>query len=199
MRWLRADRIPLALAAAFVAVCSIVTAWNLTVATAFPRLVIRNWNLLYGLVDEAPAPFSVASFVRGEDQTNFSRRLGATLPIYAPAVRIRNQIEYSVFGLPNAPSVIFGRDKHLYERAYIDEYCGRSGRTKAEALADWADKIGDIQDYAKSHGKAFVYLITPSKAAIYPDYLPENLICPALSQGTTNKLAPYRAALNGRN
>src|SRR5947209_15549084 len=97
MRWLRAERIPLALAAAFIAVCSIVTAWNLTVAAAFPRLAIRNWNLLYGLIEEAPAPFSVASFVRGEDQTNFSRRLGATLPIYAPAVPsgIKSNIPFS--------------------------------------------------------------------------------------------------------
>ena len=110
MRWLRAERIPLALAAAFIAVCSIITAWNLTVAAAFPRLAIRNWNLLYGLIEEPPAPFSVATFVRGEDQTNFSRRLGAMLPIYAPAVRIRNQVEYSIFGLPNAPSVVSGRD-----------------------------------------------------------------------------------------
>ena len=198
MRWLRAERIPLALAAAFIAVCSIITAWNLTVAAAFPRLVIRNWNLLYGLIEEASAPFSVASFVRGEDQTNFSRRLGATLPIYAPAVRIRNQVEYSIFGLPNAPSVVFGRDKRLYERAYIDEYCGRTGETKAEALADWAEKIRDIQAYATSHGKAFVYLITPSKVAVYPEYLPDNHLCPSVLRGTTNKLPSYRRALDER-
>src|SRR5947209_4128731 len=198
MRWLRAERIPLALAAAFIAACSVITAWNLTVAAAFPRLVIRNLNLLYGLMEETPASFSVASLVRGEDQTNFSRRIGATLPIYAPAVRVRNQIEYSVFSLPNAPSVVFGRDKRLYERAYIDEYCGRTGEVKAQALADWADKIRDIQDYATSHGKAFVYLITPSKAAVYPEYFPDNHVCPALSRGTTNKLPHYHDALNAR-
>ena len=96
MRRLLPERIPLALSAAFIAACSVITAWNLTVAAAFPRLVIRNWNQLYGLIEETPASFSVASFVRGEDQTNFSRRLGAALPIYAPAVRIRNQIEFSV-------------------------------------------------------------------------------------------------------
>lgn len=90
MRRLLPERIPLALSAAFIAACSVITAWNLTVAAAFPRLVIRNWNQLYGLIEETPASFSVASFVRGEDQTNFSRRLGAALPIYAPAVRIRN-------------------------------------------------------------------------------------------------------------
>lgn len=198
MRRLRPERIPLALSAAFIAACSVITAWNLTIAAAFPRLVIRNWNQLYGLIEETPASFSVASFVRGEDQTNFSRRLGAALPIYAPAVRIRNQIEFSVFGVANAPSVIFGRDKHLYERAYIDEYCGRAGEANAQVLADWAEKIRDIQDYATLHGKAFVYLITPSKAAVYPEYLPDNLVCPALLQGSTNKLPPYRDALGTR-
>jgi alginate O-acetyltransferase complex protein AlgJ len=195
---LRPDRIPLALAAVFVAACSLVAVWNLTVAAAFPRLVIRNWNPLFGVMEDTPAPLSVASFVRGEGQINFSRRLGATLPVYAPAVRLRNQIEYSVFGLPNAPSVVFGRDKRLYERAYIVEYCGRSGGANARALADWADKIRDIQDYALSHGKAFVYLITPSKAAVYPEYLPDNVVCPALLRGSTTKLPPYRDALDTR-
>jgi alginate O-acetyltransferase complex protein AlgJ len=197
-RRVRPERIPLALAAAFVAVCSVVTVWNLTVAAAFPRLVVRNWSPLYGLIEEAPTSFSVASFVRGEDQTKFSRRLGATLPIYAPAVRIRNQIEYSVFGVPNAPSVVFGRDKHLYQRTYIDEYCGRAGEANGQAIADWAEKIKDIQDYATLHGKAFAYLITPSKAAAYPEYLPDNVFCPALLRGSTNKLPPYRDALETR-
>jgi hypothetical protein len=198
MRRLRPERIPLALAAAFVAVCSVITVWNLTVASAFPRLVVRNWSPLYGLVEEAPTSFSLASFVRGEDQTSFSRRLGATLPFYAPAVRIRNQMEYSVFGVSNAPSVIFGRDKRLYQRAYIDEYCGRAGEANAQVIADWAEKIRDIQNYATSHGKTFVYLITPSKAAVYPEHLPDNLMCPALLRGSTNKLPPYRNALDQR-
>src|SRR5438309_90838 len=107
MRRLPPDRIPLALAATFVAVCSVIAIWNVSVATAFPRLAIRNWTQLYGLIEEKSPPLSIVSFLRGEDQTAFSRGVGAMLPIYPPAVRVRNQIEYSLFGVTSAPSIAF--------------------------------------------------------------------------------------------
>jgi alginate O-acetyltransferase complex protein AlgJ len=196
MRRPRPRQIPLAIAAAFVAVCSVVTAWNLSVAAVFPRLSTPNWNQLFGATEEKSVPISVASFLRGEDQTALSLRLGATLPIYAPAIRVRNQIQYSLFGIPNAPSVAFGREKWLYEWPYITEYCARNGETNAKRLADWAEKIRDIQDYATSHEKAFVYLITPSKAAIYPEDLPQSHPCPSVLRGTTDKLTSYRHVLD---
>jgi hypothetical protein len=198
MRRLRPDRIPLALAATFVAVCFVVTLWNLSVAAISPRLSIRNWTQLYGLTEATQPPFNMTNFLTGDVQTALSRRIAAALPIYAPAIRVRNQIEYSLFGLSHAPSIVFGRDKRLYESAYVNEYCGRKGETNAKALAAWADKIKDIQDYATSRGKAFVYLITPSKAAIYPEYLPETEVCPAVARGMVAKLPPYDRALDER-
>jgi alginate O-acetyltransferase complex protein AlgJ len=198
MRSLRLDRIPLVLALAFVGICFAVTVWNFSVAAYFPRLSVHNWNQLYGVTEEKPPAFNLANFFAGEVQTQFSRQIGAALPIHAPAVRIRNQLEYSIFGLPNAPSVAFGRDKRLYEWAYINEYCGRNGETNAKALAEWADKISDIRDYATSHGKAFIYLITPSKAAVYPEHLPDTQLCPAVLRSTTTKLPQYERALDER-
>jgi hypothetical protein len=183
MRRLSCERIPLAFAVAFVAACFVVTVWNFSVAALFPRLSVRNWNPIYGLAEETSPGFTLANFLSGDLQAAFSRRIGTSLPIYAPAIRLRNQIEYSIFGLPNAPSIAFGRDKRLYEWAYITEYCGRSGEENPAEVGRWADKIKDIQDYATSQGKTFVYLITPSKAATYPQYLPDAHPCPAASRG----------------
>ena len=165
MHRLHLARIPLVLGAAFVAACFVVTVWNLSVAAVFPRLAIRNWTQLYGLSEEKPPSLSLATFLSGDVQTALSRKIGTSLPIYAPAVRLKNQIEYSIFGLPNAPSIAFGRDKHLYEWPYINEYCGRTG--KADPAA-WGDKIKDIQNYAAAHGKAFAYVKPRSIRNICP-------------------------------
>src|SRR3954452_3148074 len=105
------DRIPLALAAAFVALCSVITIWNVSVAAAFPRLAIRNWGQLYGLLEEKLPTPTLSKLLSGDVQAAFSRQIGIALPIYASAVRTRNQIDYSLFGLTNAPSIVFGRDK----------------------------------------------------------------------------------------
>jgi hypothetical protein len=193
----RPERIPLIAAAAFVAACFVMTLWNLGVGAFFPRFSIRSSTQLYGMTQAAPAPVTLAAIMSGEAQTAFSRRIGTSLLIYPSAVRAKNQIEYSLFDVSGASSVAFGRDKRLYEWAYVDEYCARSGAADARALADWGDKIRDIQDYAASHGKAFLYVITPSKAAVYPEYLPDRP-CASRLRGTTTKLPAYERALDER-
>jgi hypothetical protein len=149
------------------------------------------------MTQEAPAPVTLASIMSGEAQTAFSRRLGTSLLMYPAAVRAKNQIEYSLFDVSGAPGIAFGRDRRLYEWAYVDEYCARSGTPDARTLADWADRIRDIQDYAASHGKAFLYVITPSKAAVYPEYLPDRP-CASRLRGTTTKLPAYERVLEER-
>ena len=193
----RPERIPLIAAAVFVAACFCMTLWNLSVGAIYPRLSIRSSTQLYGMTREASAPVTLAAISSGEAQTAFSRRIGTLLLIYPSAVRAKNQIEYSLFDVSGAPSVAFGRDKRLYEWAYVDEYCKRDGTSDARALADWGDKIRDIQDYAASHGKAFLYLITPSKAAIYPEYLPDRP-CASRLRGTATKLPAYERVLDER-
>lgn len=194
---LRPDRIPLALAAIFVAVCMVITIWNQSVGVIFPRISIRAADQLFGIAPEPPPPLTLAAVLSGEAQNAFSRRIGTSLPMYPTAVRIKNQIAYSLFDVPAVASIAFGREKHLYEWVYVHEYCGRKGNVDASSVARWADKIKDIQDYAASHGKAFIYLLTPSKAAIYPEYLPDTL-CPARLQETVSKLPPYDRALEER-
>ncbi|GAC1340165.1 MAG: hypothetical protein NVSMB26_28190 [Beijerinckiaceae bacterium] len=195
---LRAKNIPLMFAAGFIAAMFGITVWNLSVAAVVPRLAVRNWNMLFGAVQEKPVPITLAAILSGEAQTALSRRIGTALPIYAPAVRLKNQIEYTLFDVPGAPSIAFGREKRLYEWAYITEYCERGQTVDANALAAWADKVKDIQDYAVSHDKAFLYLITPSKVAIYPEYLPDTYLCASRAKGTTIKLPAFDRALDER-
>jgi alginate O-acetyltransferase complex protein AlgJ len=77
----------------------------------------------------------------------------------------------------------------------VDEFCGRKGAFDFARINVWADSIREIALAIEARGKKFVYLVSPSKAAQYPQYLPQGLKCPALTNGAGEKLAPFRAAL----
>jgi len=57
------------------------------------------------------------------------------------------------------------------------------GADRRGGLDNWADAITEIAAAAKTHGKGFAYLISPSKPAHLPQYLPVGLTCPALARG----------------
>jgi hypothetical protein len=44
---------------------------------------------------------------------------------------------------------------------------------------DWAQKIRQMQDEVERRGKTFLYVLTPSKVAQYPAYIPAKTPCPA--------------------
>jgi hypothetical protein len=69
--------------------------------------------------------------------------------------------------------VIVGKDWVLYERGYIREFCG-----KPDHEIDFAPivrLVRETQQKLARHHIAFAMMISPSKAAIYPQFIPEFL------------------------
>ncbi|MEK4034790.1 alginate O-acetyltransferase [Methylocystis sp. IM3] len=197
-RLLYVQRLPILGCAGFLFALLLVNAWNLAVSTDWPKLRIRSSQPLWGVVPPQPAPWSVSAFLAGETQKAVSSSVGQLQPVFPLAVRIRNQFLFSVLGVSGAPDIVIGRERHLFEKYYIDEFCARGAAPDPAAVDAWASRIRGIQDAAGAKGKAFVYLISPSKAPLYSRYLPEKISCPALARGSTDKLAPYLAALDAR-
>jgi hypothetical protein len=188
-------RLPIFAAAGGIAFLFLVTLWNYAVERDHPKWRLRSAHPLDGVAKEEPVPISWSAALSGDTQKAFSTSLGRRLPVFPFAVRVKNQLLFSLFGVSGAPSVVVGRKGHLYERFYIDEYCRRGVGPDAEALAQWSSRIVESADAAREMGKGFVYLISPSKASQYPQLFPKKTRCPAQEAGTTDKLAPYRAAL----
>lgn len=188
-------RLPIFGCAGFIAFLFAANIWNVAVERDWPKLRIRSASPLAGVAKPKPAPWSLESFLSGETQKAVSTNLGRALPVFPISVRAKNQLIYSLFGSSAAPGVAIGRNGNLYEQIYIDELCARGGAPDLARIDAWAATIREIQDQAEAAGKRFVYLISPSKAARYPDDLPPELSCPARDRANIDKLAPYRAAL----
>ncbi|MBG0797956.1 alginate O-acetyltransferase [Methylocystis sp. L43] len=196
MKALTLARLPISGCAGFIAFLFLANLWNFAVEGDWPKLRIRSAWPLYGVAKPKPAPWTFDAFLSGETQKAVSINLGRMSPVFPISVRAKNQLVFSLFGGSAAPGVVIGRNGQLYEQFYIDEFCARDGAFDSARLGAWSLTLHEIQESAQARGKSFVYLISPSKAARYPEDLPKSAACALRATAMPEKLAPYRAALD---
>ena len=139
-------------------------------------------KLVPGLTGETPqetAPRSAPAILSAQFQAAYARTVGSLMPLYPAAIRLRNQLDYTLFGFSPNPVIIVGRGGALIERIYAEEYCSRDLARWRPGAAAWAGRIRQMQDAQARRGKAFLYVLTPSKVALYPDLLPPGFNCPS--------------------
>jgi len=192
------SRLPIFACAGFVAFLFLANLWNFAVERDWPKLRIRSAHPLFGVAKPKPAPWTLDAFLSGETQKAVSANLGRSLPVFPISVRARNQLVFTLFGSSGAPGVVVGRNAQLYEQFYIDEFCKRGVTPNLARIDEWATTIREIQDAAEAAGKRFLYVISPSKAARYPEDLPRSASCASRASNMPDKLAPYLSALRER-
>lgn len=81
-------------------------------------------------------------------------------------IRLNNGIAYA-FGRIAAPGIEFGRDRQLHQIQNVEDWCLRPPLKDPEQFR----KLGQFRDLVEAAGKTFLVLMSPSKAAIYPETL----------------------------
>ena len=131
---------------------------------------------LTGVENTATPPTrSLAAWWNGTFQSEFDAWLTPRLGFRGVLVRTANQINLTLFGeLPkrNGTQVLMGRNGVLFEKVYVDAYNQGGGRPEAE-LKNVSESTRRLQDRLAADGIAFLLVIAPSKAEIYPEFLPE--------------------------
>ncbi len=175
----------------FLIVLPLLTAWNLAVAPNHPTLEIKIGPKLAGVTRQLPLNWSLSSLIDGSLQKAITERVTQALPIRPLLVRLNNELRFELFGELTLPGVVRGANGHLIEQLYVDDYCGRTedmADTRARATIP---KLKDIQDYYRSRGAVFIYLITPSKVAHLPEYFVKPETCPSTAAARTGFIPKY--------
>jgi hypothetical protein len=149
---------------------------------------------VFGVTQPNTTDFTTANLLSGAYQKSLELRIGSREPYYPLAIRLRDQVEYSLFGLSATPDVIIGSHRQLIEIVYVNDYCRRNLQNFMARAPDWAAAIKTMQDNVEARGQTFLYVITPSKVAQYPEILPAHLNCPSTETDRT-QLVPQWAAL----
>ncbi len=188
--------LPLGLGAAAMAGGALLLMGNIAVV-ALHLTGPEGMKLTSGLVGASlaqKARFSLQAAVQGTFQGAFARVIGARMPLYPLAVRVRNQVEYSLFGQSAMPNLLVGPGKVLSETAYAEEYCSRRAGWQPAGMR-WAAAIREMQDDVERRGKIFLYVLTPSKVAQYPQVLPDGWNCPASAADRAGFVPDWMAML----
>jgi alginate O-acetyltransferase complex protein AlgJ len=128
---------------------------------------------LSGVTNPVPPPrFDLPSFFSGAMQSAMepwlTERMGRPRESY---LRLKNGIEY-LLGRSDA-GISIGRSWVLNGESYVDEWCLRRDRQVTEAaIAPVIAALVSIRKAMETRGKPFIFLISPSKAAVFPEYLP---------------------------
>ena len=177
---------------------------------AFPAALIYG-NALHGLVAGVPMysntrlhgvqrPYTVPaltpqSIFSGEFTHDFARAFGVHFPLLAAAVHLKGQFYWSVLHQSPTWYIVVGKHRTLYEDVYVYNYCTRDIARFAPVAQSWADHLARIQHYYAARGKIFLYVLTPSKADIEPEYLPKSWPCGASLHDRRDFDAAYRRIL----
>lgn len=145
------------------------TIWNVY-AEAYGKKIINIGRRLGGVIEQPqPVPFSLKSFTDGSWQKAITATVTNAIPTRPMLIRASNNIRVALFGRYGNDQVLIGDKGHLIEKFYLNELCRRDiERLKREA-PDWIAKLKELQDFYAARKKIFVYELSPSKAAHFPE------------------------------
>jgi alginate O-acetyltransferase complex protein AlgJ len=185
----RLEYVPVALAGLLLGVLSVLLWAQLVLGAVDHGKKMKLCAAVFGVTQPPSATFNTQNVLNGVWQKALAQRIGYSEPYFPFAVRVRNQVEYSLLDVPASPNVVIGAHQQLIQSAYIDDFCSRNVHKFLEGAPAWAAKIRTIQDTVEARGQTFLYVITPSKVAMYPQILPPGLQCPS-SQADRTGLVP---------
>ncbi len=121
--------------------------------------------------------FSWKTWFDGSFQADFEKFINDRMGFHNDLVRYRNEFCFRVFHQVNAKAVLQGKDDYLFEHPYIfarfgQDYIGMDSIRKNIRLIQW------FQDEMTSRGKTFAFILAPSKADFFPEYIPDKYVRP---------------------
>jgi hypothetical protein len=138
-------------------------------------LMMKIDRPLDGVYEAPPRPeISLKNIFNGNFQGDFEKYFNYKLWGRATMSRIYNQIIYSVFKSTDNSRVLIGKDGYLFEPWYAQVYLDEPIENQKLDLHNKMVMLTSLQKTFEEMGKRLFVIITPSKASIYPEYLPND-------------------------
>ncbi len=124
---------------------------------------------------QARPTLALGKFLDGSFQKDYETWVNDHNPLKSMFTNFNNQFYYSLFSksLMADSSIVIGKKGYLYEKDYIIQYVNANKIPfTQEKTEKWAANLQELADFFTHRGQQFIYVITPSKAAYYPEYIP---------------------------
>jgi len=129
---------------------------------------------------EKEVPFTFKTYLDGSFQEYLTEHAKRNTGFREFFIRCYNQVRYSCFGVNTNSNVIVGENGELFYQMYLDamtdkrvnDYFGSVDSAKIVAQENVKVTL-QLMDTLKQHGTDFLFIFAPSKAAVYPELMPE--------------------------
>ncbi len=112
------------------------------------------------------------SWFNGTYQENRNKFINEQFGFRNTAVRLHNQIAFSLFRKAKANGVIIGKEDYLYEIKYIDAFRGAEEVIQSKVDSNLV-MLKALQTTLKEKGIELVVVMNPGKASFYPEFIPD--------------------------
>lgn len=129
-------------------------------------------------LDAENPPWTFRGWASGTYQRAVEECLSQRVGFRSWFIKTYNQMNFSFFrevSSSRGTKIVIGRDNWLYEKAYVERY-NDPRRASDVAIQQKAEQLRRLQELLARRGIAFIFVIAPSKAEVYPDYLPPALV-----------------------
>ncbi len=137
---------------------------------------------------ERGVKLSLKTILDGSFQNWFASKVKKGSGIWEVLLRTDNQLNFTVFRQLSSnyeANVIVGRDNVLIEKAYLKQASAFDNRPLAK-LQKVAKQMKRFQLRLAERGVRTLYLISPSKPAIYPEFVPDGFKNPRRTKVQNN-------------
>lgn len=139
---------------------------------------IRDKRLFGVLLASKKTPLSPSSLVDGSFQGFTDRWITENMGFRGYFIRLDNQLNYWFFkevSTKYSTKIALCKNDQLFEKAYIDSF-NRLDLVDTAKLEKRVENIRHLQNLLKKRNIHFLFIITPSKAAIFPEHIPDGYI-----------------------
>lgn len=134
--------------------------------------------------------------LEGKFQKNFEDALDINIGFRKTFVRIYNQLNYSLFNVSKAGSVVIGKNQYLLGASYIFGYTGDDFVGK-NAIDLQIEKAKVVEKELTKKNVLLLFAFAPGKGSYYPEYIPDDYLKNYIPDSTN--YAYYKKACLGAN
>ncbi|MNW38600.1 hypothetical protein D3C74_156690 [compost metagenome] len=85
-------------------------------------------------------------------------------------ISLNSLIDYSIFHVSSSNRVVIGKKDWLFFKDEIESYTNRDVMSDRE-IDEIARKIKGYQEFLLKHDKKFIFVLTPNKSTVYPEFM----------------------------
>lgn len=125
--------------------------------------------------DTEPVDLTWENWCSGEFQTSYDKWHRQHFGFSTTMVRVRNQVDYSLYGKVHAKEIVVGKEEYLFAEPYLDAWAGTNALSEKD-VRKMAGKLLDMQNRLKKRGKTLVIVLAPGKPSFFPEFVPQRYV-----------------------